>query len=284
VSAKRRDRGWRINWSPVVKFLRVTWNPSLSWLSSLIPPSIAVVTFIIAHGYKQNQPFDPTTAFFIFLIAIAALGFELCCLICTMGSYILDEIFVPPLDRAERLARKLPNLEEVVHSLVCTETQTRDARVDAVVAEMLQSDHGSSEALDRICTFAQLGMRLLLAFVFTDVSLECGSFISGHSGAGFSDLAYSFQSWWAFAEILDKSFYFNLVTIATVGFGDMGPKIFWARLVVDVEIMTSILFLTYGINILVSLVMDSTTSAWIGRKEVLTEFMHTAVNQRSRIA
>jgi hypothetical protein len=285
---------WHNKRKRLVAFLQQRWSFRRSLVSLILVLLVSLTAVLIAQFVSSSSPQAMGWGNVIIVLAFIFLIFEILSFVFTLTWYFLDQIFIEEFERADRLVSHCLSKEDRELTFgklaqAAPEAEAEEARdkkntpVDDLVEQLLRGEMLGVEALSRITMFMLLGARLVMVFTLTTISLEYAHFIKGGCPSIFGQIAYPLNTFSGVCWLLEESIYSNLVTMATVGYGDMSPQTMVGRFMVDLEIVTAILFLTFGINMLVTLVIDSSRLAWIGRRDVLRRHIVNIVEQRRTI-
>jgi hypothetical protein len=265
----------------MILFLKNRWSHRKG-LCFFVPP--LVLTVVVGLLAQWLTPASDSAVLIGKLFKIAILGFmglEVIAFICTLTSYFLNEVFVDEFERADKLISRLEPTEKESTFTVIAGLKDDEAKVqiESLASQLLGADMCGAEAFDRISMFLILATRLLVIFTVASIGLEFANFLSGNPRAVFGGINHSFRTLPGLLSISEQSVYATLTTLATVGFGDRAPETLAGRLLVDMEIASAILFLSFGINMLVTLVMDSSVLAWSSRREVIEVHIQRGIDQ-----
>jgi hypothetical protein len=83
--------------------------------------------------------------------------------------------------------------------------------------------------------------------------------------------------------VVGDALYANVVTMGTVGFGDRAPNVELAQFMIALQIVASSLFLTFGINVLVGLILENTPASWPTRRMLMKDHIRKVLEQRRRL-
>lgn len=269
----------------IILLLKTRWSHRIG-LCFLIPPIVLCVAVgLLAQCMVPGSPSAVLIGNCFKYATVMVTALEVLAFICTLTWYFLNEVFIDEFERADKLISRLEPTERastfsLMAGLHAEEQKDHvDSLVESLVAQLLRAETLGAEAFDRIIMFVFLAMRLLFVFSLATVALEFANFLTGNSKSVFGKISYSFNSVAGILSVVEQAIYGNLTTIATVGFGDMAPEMLAGRLLVNMEIATAILFLSFGINMLATLVMDSSVLAWSGRREVVELHIRRSIEQ-----
>ncbi len=207
----------------------------------------------------------------------AALAFETMVLCYTMLWFIFNHTFRPMSEKYDRLRAKyrlgFPNDDD---------SKGEKEKLENTIAAFLyehyeQAGLDQKEALFRVRCFAGIWLRILLVYSAATIFLiyhHPGKVVFGENGATASAGLFS---------VVADSLYANIVTLGTVGFGDRAPNNPPAMFMVAMQIVSSTVFLTFGINTLVGMVAEFSPSTWPARKEQVTNHIKRVIEQNQQL-
>jgi hypothetical protein len=197
-------------------------------------------------------------------------------------SYFLKEVFISEQEKAEKLfdmykiIRKIPNDKEAGRNLAkkILEMENLENLIEKeeerkkLVESYVLADNIVAEANNRFLNFTIFLIRIILTFTFSIISLvswlpnafENLSLIQSNSSL--------LQLTNEIVNLFNASLYFVLVTLVTVGYGDIHPNNLFSRILVEIIIITSLLFISFGLNLSIGLVIEGSS---LVRNERLSE-------------
>ena len=195
--------------------------------------------------------------------------------------YLNKYVFSPPKEHADRVLKSAGvqgNIEELLAVDDIPETH-----LNSVLEKVLHSKNLGAEACKRIAFLAAIGFALASVFTLANSSVILLDYAAGRSRALLHGFVYSGPGMYGFWRLLERCFYGNVVTLATVGYGDIYPAIAQMRVLVDAEIVSAFVLFALGINTVTALVMDSSGWAWDSRRGYLRDHICAIISQKKAV-
>jgi hypothetical protein len=196
--------------------------------------------------------------------------------------YLNKYVFSSPKEHAARVL-KSAGVEGNIDELPLVENNIPEPQLNSVLEKALHSKNLGAEACKRIAFLAGIGFSLAAVFTLANSSVILLDYAAGRSRALLHGFIYGGPGLYGFWRLIERCFYGNVVTLATVGYGDIYPAIAQMRVLVDAEIVSAFVLFALGINTVTALVMDSSGWAWDSRRNYLKAHIHATVNQKKAV-
>jgi hypothetical protein len=236
---------------------------------------LIVVSFVAGIGKHLDGSGMCQALTILFLVC------DLVGVLLAMMKYLLETLYASPEEHAARLLGRLPEYrrEVIKNSISQKSEEDLNVYVEKCASDVFQKVPLSAEAVTRIRALPALGLRLVIAFTTCTMSLTLWSYVGGEGSPVFGDQRFGSPNCVNVLALGEQSLYSNLVTLATVGFGDMAPRSVFGRLMVDCEIIMSIFLLIFVANIVGGLVMENSGWAWNERRDEMKSYLHKILIQ-----
>jgi energy-converting hydrogenase Eha subunit A len=262
--------------SLIERLLDSNWTPTRSLWSTV--PILATTALASYEAGLGNHVDGSTTWQGLTLLALLC---ELVGVLLAMMKYLLENLYASPEEHAARLLARWPDYRQKVIDL--SKPNLTEEELDRCVKGVFQRVTLSAEAVARISLLPRLGLRLLVVFTACTMSLALWSYIGGDKNPVFGDQLFASRNCRDVAALGEQSIYTNLVTLSTVGFGDMAPRSLSGRLMVDCEILMSLFSLIFVANIIGGLLMENSGWAWSSRQEPMKIHIRKLVTQQCAV-
>jgi hypothetical protein len=254
-----------------VLILKSRWdwprNLTFSLVFFIVAVAFSILSWILAAPH-------PTLKLWLTVVLFAALFCEVVSVVVSLGWFLLSHISLSGKEQADLLFSKLSKqdrddcLSRFSHSTKEKEDKAVQSCLDLVTSKYCLA----AQMVDRFTFFGGVWLRVWLAFASGSICLSMLQKIAACPvpvfGAARYDLSLS-----GIASLIEQSIYHSLVTISTVGYGDFAPVTLAGRVLVVWQILTTLAVLTFGLNILVGLILESSALAWGGRRDTVFEFL-----------
>lgn len=236
------------------------------------------VSILAVVAGKGLGTVPPTASGLMSTILLALLLLEAVGLILSLFRYLTEIVFMPAAQRASDILRLCPEADVELKRLAALPAAPSPGTLETLAIETLNTSVLAAEALRRLVTFGSFAFRLLIAFVVATVALVHLQPTGGPEEDVFLNVNMSD----GLPLVLERAVYLNLVVIATLGFGDMAPihSALPARVLTDIEIVTSSLLVLFGVNLLIGLVLEGSAASWAQRQIILQRHFRKLVADR----
>jgi len=206
-----------------------------------------------------------------------------CCLLLEAGvvvlstiRFLLDKVFLSGNDLAQELIRQT-EVEQSVREIGRSCSSPGTVEIKELAGRVLRLEPLSCVAVRRLLVVGVMGTRLFLAFSFTTVVLVyLMRYVGAYDGIPIDA---------GFLSVVDRALYTNLVTMSTVGFGDVHPgHLSWScRLLVDIQIVSCALFLLVGVNSVIGSILEGSGVAWESRRALIEDHLSRVFAEFRRV-
>src|ERR1035438_9082072 len=156
------------------------------------------------------------------VVTLLALLCEVVGLLLAMVKYLLENLYASQEEHAARLLARWPEFRQKV--IENNKPSLTDEELEHCTDAVFGRVPLSAEAVSRIGVLPRLGLRLVVVFTACTVALTLWSYIGGNKNPVFGDILFASPNCSDVFALGEQSVYANLVTLSTVGFGDMAPK------------------------------------------------------------
>lgn len=257
--------------------LKSKWDWPRNITFSVIFSTIAVIFSIVCGVLAAPHP---TLKLRLTVILFAVLFCEVVSVIVSLGWFLLSHISLSGVEQANLLFSKLSKQEqkECLSAFTKSGRTKEDKTAQGCVDQITSKYCLAAQMVDRFMFFGGVWLRVWVAFAAASIALSMLQKIAECPVPVFGTATYDL-SFSGVASLVEQSIYHSLVTISTVGYGDFAPVTLAGRVLVVWQILTTLAVLTFGLNILVGLILESSALAWGGRKDTVFEFLLRASSE-----
>ena len=261
-------RSWRGIAAWLLREETLTLRKSLRYAVPLYFLSVcAVATGLLSQAIPAN------ISRWCCVLVLLSLSVEAGALLLSLLRFLSDMVFLPAEQRAGELVRLNADVETELKQICTSGGEINPTRLKNLAIHALKNDALAGEALKRLATFGAFAARLIAAFVLATMALV---FLEPTGGPD-KDVFQSVHMSLGLPAVAERSLYLNLVLISTVGLGDMAPLAAPARILTDIEIVTSALLVLFGVNMVVGLVLEGSATAWAQRRDLVSEYLERRI-------
>jgi hypothetical protein len=256
------------------------------WLWSLVL-ALALVAFAISSRLVCVSHVGDKAVWGGKAIALLLIVCELTSILLTTMWFVFREVIIlDDKEKVERFVSHWPEekLRENVTTLVENHKEKAVEHADILMNQFLSLDIIALEVARRMGAFFLLAAIHIISFTVTTFALVTWTY-GGLQTPAVANLSYPYlnikpevaESW---PRLLETSLYLNLITISTTGFGDMAPAAsLCARILVDVEVISSMFLFIFGLNMLASILVENSYQSWATRRELLRAHLRLSLAQ-----
>lgn len=263
-------------------WINESWSPLRAYLWSALPLLVIVTLADLNVHARVTSPWVRPAGLCVVFLAVVV---EVVALAVSVLQYLRRHVFAPPNEHADRLI-DTPGIHEQIEDLVNADDEVTREELEPILDTALHADSIATQACKRLAFVGIILGRLWSIFTLAYFAVILLDFGVGHHRALIGQFLYKGPDGWVYglARLFERCAYANIVTLSTVGFGDLAPNCWELRLLVDIEILAGFVLLALGLNVIAALVMDNSGWAWAGRRLVVEEHVLRTIKQRRRLA
>lgn len=259
------------------------------WVSKYIAHGYFFLTLLIITVLLCSSVFFITSLAetwfkIISIIVLLVLVAEMINIIYSLKSYLLEKIFFSPSETSDRYCTIIFKN----HPKYALIARKEDENIDNIINDIMYSNDFKEtlrkQSVITIEVFIKYLLRYLLTFTLSIFALICLYHIAGkHEEIIKGIQILKTNNLKDIFSLLEKVFYANLVSISTVGFGDITPLTWLGRFVADLQILGSVLILIIGGNMVISIIIENSSLAWSSRMKFLKIHFQRGKTQRNEL-